>query len=84
MITYSELMQTISVIIAIAGFILNAVKAIPHKDSAADAPSIFSSLTVIKRVLCRMTEKEQADVVLSCKAVFVRCCLKIYHDIKKK
>ena len=43
MITYSELMQTISVIIAIAGFILNAVKAIPHKDSAADAPSIFSS-----------------------------------------
>jgi len=26
--------------------------------------------------LCRMTEKEQADVVLSRKAVFVRCCLK--------
>ncbi len=36
------------------------IKAIPHKDSAADAPPIFSSerakransLTVIKRVLC--------------------------------
>ena len=26
-------------------------------------------------VLCRMTEKEQADVVLSRKAFFVRCCL---------
>ena len=57
--------------------------AIPHKDSAADAPSVFSSecakrvnnLTVIKRVLCRMTEKEQADVMLSRKAVFVRCYL---------
>ena len=57
--------------------------AIPQKDKAADAPSVFSSecakrvnnLTVIKQVLCRMTEKEQADVVLSRKAVFVRCCL---------
>ena len=41
------------------------------------------NLTVIKRVLCRMTEKEQADVVLSRKAVFVRCCLK-YKAYKAK
>ena len=27
-----------------------------------------------------MTEKEQADVVLSRKAVFVRCCLKLMAD----
>ncbi len=40
------------------------------------------NLTVIKRVLCRMTEKEQADVVLSRKAFFVRCCLKSYGYIK--
>ena len=46
--------------------LINYFKAIPHKDSTADAPSIFSSdcakransLTVIKQVLCRMTEKE--------------------------
>ena len=31
---------------------------------------------VIKRVLCRMMEKGQADVVLSRKAFFVRYCLK--------
>ena len=62
---------------------MRQLKATPHKDSAADAQPIFSSecakrannLTVIKRVLCRMTEKEQADVVLSRKAFFVRCCL---------
>ena len=29
-----------------------------------------------------MTEKEQADVVLSRKAVFVRCCLNIPSDTK--
>ena len=34
------------------------------------------NLTVIKRVLCGMTEKEQADVVLSRKAFSQRCCLK--------
>ena len=59
--------------------------AIPHKDSAADAPSAFSSecekrannLTVIKQVLGRITEKGQADVVLSPKAFSRRCCLNI-------
>ena len=39
-----------------------SVKAIPHKDSAADAP--------------KMTEKDQAYVVLSRKVVFVRWSLK--------
>ena len=39
------------------------------------------NLTVIKRVLCRITEKEQADVVLSRKAVFVRCCLNLKEII---
>ena len=58
-------------------------RAIPPGDSVADAQPIFSSecakrannLTVIKRVLCRMTEKEQAYVVLSRQAVSRRCCL---------
>ena len=42
------------------------------------------NLTVIKRVLCRMTEKEQADVVQSRKAVFVRCCLKCKKSFPEK
>ncbi len=60
------------------------IKAIPHKDSAADAPWIFSSdcikisagiLTYFKGFWCKMTEKDQAAAALSRKAVFVRCCL---------
>ena len=49
----------------IFGYII--FKTIPHKDSAADAPPVFlsecakraNSLTVIKRVLRKMTAKVQ-------------------------
>ena len=33
-------------------------------------------LTYVEGFLCKMTENMQADVALSRKAVFVRCCLK--------
>ena len=36
------------------------------------------NLSVVKEFLCKMTEKEQAYVVPSRKAVFVRCCLKAF------
>ena len=32
-------------------------------------------LTYVEGFLCKMTENMQADVALSRKAVFVRCCL---------
>ena len=35
----------------------------------------FRRLTYVEGFLCKMTENMQADVALSRKAVFVRCCL---------
>ena len=42
------------------------------------------NLSVIKGFLCKMTGKEQADVVPSRQAVFVRCCLSIRKTTRRR